>query len=69
MSAEYQNALRAACLKERRFQAAKHKELSYVHSILNDATLSRHEKWVSLVAIGFGAARAKEIIDDSGRTN
>ena len=55
-------ALKKVCLKERRFQDSKHRELQYVHDIMQDDTLTKKEKWVSLVVVGFGKQAASKIV-------
>lgn len=63
MIEEAQKQLKSQCKRDSKFQDAKHKEHQRSHDILNDATLTRDEKWVALVAIGFGKQRAREMVN------
>ena len=60
---EAQKQLKSQCKKDRKFQESKEKELKSAHKILHCDDLSRDEKWVALVAIGFGKQRARELVN------
>lgn len=59
---EDDESLKNACKRDRQFQDKKHKELQYVHDIMQDETLSKREKWVSLVIRGFGKQAARKVV-------
>lgn len=59
---EADKSLKATCMRERKFQDSKARELAVAHEILTDAELSDDEKYVSLVARGWGKQRAKELV-------
>lgn len=60
--AEVDKSLKGQCMKDRKFQDTKSRELAVVHEILTNAELNDDEKYVSLVARGFGKQRAKELV-------
>lgn len=60
---EAKQQIKSQCKRDAKFQDAKHKEHQRSHDILNDPDLTRDEKWVALVAIGFGKQRAREMVN------
>ena len=60
---EAKKQLKSQCKKSRKFQDSKEKELKIAHQILHCDDLSRDEKWIALVAIGFGKQRARELVN------
>ena len=55
-------SLKNACKRDRQFQDTKYKELQYVHDIMQDETLTKEEKWVSLIIKGFGKLAARKVV-------
>lgn len=60
---EVQKQLKNQCKRDSKFQDAKRKEFNRSHEILSDPYLTLDEKWVALVAIGFGKQRARELVN------
>ena len=60
---EIEDYLKHQMSQDRRFQDSKHQELSYVHKVLNDESLTQDEKYVCLIQEGkFGTQRAQELV-------
>ena len=55
--------LKNQCRRDSKFQDSKFKEHKMSHDILHNPDLTRDEKWVALVAIGFGKQRARELVN------
>lgn len=63
MIEEAKKQLKSQCKRDSKFQDSKKKEFNRSHEILRDPDLTREEKWVALVAIGFGKQRARELVN------
>lgn len=59
---DYYDTLKSQCRRDRLFQDTKLRELNVAHDILTDESLNDDEKYVSLVAVGFGKQRARELV-------
>lgn len=59
---EVDSYIKNQCMRERRFQDSKLRDLAVAHEILTDAELNDEEKVASLIIRGWGKQRAKELV-------
>ena len=59
---EYAKMLKAQCKRDSKVQDTYEKRYNQVHEILDSTKLSSEEKYVSLVAIGYGKQRAQQLV-------
>lgn len=61
--------LKAACMRERKFQDAKYREMSKVHDVLDNPEYTADEKYIMLTTqLGYGKQRAQELCYGMRRT-